>query len=165
MPALFTEASLAPTAQYSGAYAPGFSGMNEPSYVRMKRQEAVSPHRPHSARVRLWIPEAACRGWNPGPASHCGSRPGQAARCWARRFLYKTGPNGTSTFTESWTLWPHLRLADSAPAAPCWFLNRVTLRGPVRPHGLASSLTAGPVSLSERPSPSPRRRKALRCQL
>ena len=36
MPALFTEALLAPTAQYSGAYAPEFSGMNEPSYVRMK---------------------------------------------------------------------------------------------------------------------------------
>lgn len=32
MPALFTEASLVPTAQYSGVYVPEFSGMNESSY-------------------------------------------------------------------------------------------------------------------------------------
>lgn len=133
--------------------------------LRTKREEAVSLHRPHSARVRLWIPEAACTGWNPGPASHCGSHPGQALHLWARRFFYKTGTNGTSTFTEPWMLWRHLPLADSAPATLCCFLNRATLRGPARPHGLASSLTSGHTSLSESLSLSTWHRKALPCQL
>ena len=138
MPALFTEALLAPTAQYSGAYAAEFSGMNEPSYVSMKGKSPST--QATVAQECDWIPEAACAGWDPGPASHCGSRPGQAARRWAGVPL-QTGPNGTPTFAESWTLWPHLLPADSAPAAPCWFLNRATLgapRGPMDwlPHSL-----------------------------